>query len=339
MSVYTTPTKRCVAQFGRALRSGRRGRRFESCRTDFLIKWRRIYMYKVVEDIRTNWAINDAKRDAGLTTPKTVFRYDNIQYGSDEKYQTLDVYKPINRKKGNLPVIVNIHGGAWVYGDKDLYQYYAMSLCEKGFAVVNMSYRLAPEVSFKDQISDINDVFTWICQNKNKYGLDTENVFAVGDSAGAHLLGIFSCICTNNKYAKKYDIEVSKDFIIRAIALNCGKYFFYEEKTNNYLDDEVVKIVFADEDGKIDTGLINVTENVGENFPPTYVMTCFGDFLKEQGAALVKVLEEKKIPFVYRMYGDKEDELCHIFHCDLKRAMAHICNEDEIRFFGMYIKR
>ena len=336
-------TQRVRVSSGHRSQSEQHGpNRRESVRTQVRILSHRFFYggvkMSVVEDIRTNWAINDAKRDEGLTTPENVFRYDDIAYGTDKKYQVLDVYKPLNKKKGKLPVIVNIHGGAWVYGDKQLYQYYAMSLCEMGFAVVNMSYRLAPESSFYDQISDINTVLNWMCDNKEKYGLDIENVFAVGDSAGAHLLGIYTCIFTNSEYAKRYDIKLPKGLSINAIALNCGKYFFYDEKTNNYLDDEVVKIVFADENGNIDSSLINLTENIGDEFPPVYIMTCFGDFLKEQAPILVKTLEEKKIPFLYRMYGDRNNELGHVFHCNIKLDIAKKCNEDEARFFRMYIK-
>ena len=45
-----------------------------------------------VNDIRVNWAINDAKRDEGLTAPGTVERFDDIVYGEDKKWQSLDVY-------------------------------------------------------------------------------------------------------------------------------------------------------------------------------------------------------------------------------------------------------
>ena len=85
--------------------------------------------------IRIDWAANDAKRDAGLTTPEDIERFDDLTYGIvDPKWQKLDVYRPKN-VKGKLPVILNVHGGGWVYGDKELYQYYCMSLAQHGFAV------------------------------------------------------------------------------------------------------------------------------------------------------------------------------------------------------------
>ncbi|MDE7257780.1 MAG: carboxylesterase family protein, partial [Lachnospiraceae bacterium] len=83
--------------------------------------------------IRKTFGEGDDKRDAGLTTPDNIERYDDIQYGTDPKWNVLDVYRPKLRKGDKLPVIVSVHGGGWVYGDKERYQYYCMSLAQHGF--------------------------------------------------------------------------------------------------------------------------------------------------------------------------------------------------------------
>ena len=77
--------------------------------------------------VRKAFGNNDKKRDAGLTTPDTIKRFDDIPYGADRKWQILDVYRPIN-KVGPLPVLINVHGGGMVYGSKEAYQYYCMGL-------------------------------------------------------------------------------------------------------------------------------------------------------------------------------------------------------------------
>ena len=69
-------------------------------------------MSKTSERVRKEWKIGDAKRDAGLTTPEDIERFDNIAYGSDPVWNLLDVYRP-KEQKGKLPVIVNIHGGGY----------------------------------------------------------------------------------------------------------------------------------------------------------------------------------------------------------------------------------
>ena len=61
----------------------------------------------------------DRKRDKGLQTPPDVERKDNLSYGPHGKWDLLDVYYP-KGTQGKLPVIVNIHGGGWVYGTKEV---------------------------------------------------------------------------------------------------------------------------------------------------------------------------------------------------------------------------
>lgn len=87
--------------------------------------------------IRHTFKRNDAKRDAGLVTPEYVRRFDDLSYGPDPKWNRLDVYRPRDAE-GKLPVIVSVHGGGWVYGDKELYQHYCMSLVRHGFALLTV---------------------------------------------------------------------------------------------------------------------------------------------------------------------------------------------------------
>ena len=104
-------------------------------------------MAQTVEQLRKGIAESDARRDAGLTTPEDIQRFDDLRYGDDPQWNVLDVYRP-KGEEGKLPVIFSIHGGGWVYGDKQLYSHYCMRLAQRGFAVVNFSYRLAPESKY-----------------------------------------------------------------------------------------------------------------------------------------------------------------------------------------------
>ena len=81
---------------------------------------------------RIGASLSDAKRDRGLdTAPADIFRISDIPYGPDVKWNTLDVYRPKNLK-GKLPIIVNVHGGGYVYGSTKQYQFYCMDLRGEG---------------------------------------------------------------------------------------------------------------------------------------------------------------------------------------------------------------
>ena len=51
-------------------------------------------MSKTSDRVRREWKISDAKRDAGLTTPEDIQRFDDLQYGSDPVWNKLDIYRP-----------------------------------------------------------------------------------------------------------------------------------------------------------------------------------------------------------------------------------------------------
>ena len=276
----------------------------------------------------------DDKRDAGLSTPADIVRYDDIVYGPDRRWNTLDVYRPLGAG-GKLPVIVSIHGGGWVYGDKERYQYYCMSLAQQGFAVVNYTYGLAPKFKFPSQLEDANRVFSWLLANAEKYGFDTGRVFAVGDSAGAHLLGLYSCLCTNPDYAAQFAFQPPKGFAPKAVALNCGTYEIKIEKKKD-LTARLMADLLPQKGTEEELRQISVLRHVTADFPPAFVMTCEGDFLAQEAPGLVQRLEGLGVPVTYRYYGDKDHVLGHVFHCDMRSEDAARCNREECEFFHSF---
>lgn len=295
-------------------------------------------MNGISEKIRQEFEAGDIVRDAGLKTPEDIERYDDIAYGDNLKWQVLDVYRPRRAEDEVLPVIVSVHGGAWVYGDKERYQYYCMSLAQHGYAVVNFTYRLAPEYKFPAPLEDLNLVIQWIMDHAEQYLFDKEHIFAVGDSAGAHQLALYASICTNEKYARCYKFKIPEKFSFEALALNCGAY----QVEKNGEEDLTLKLMeeyLPDKGSEEEFYMINAVNHITEKFPPVFFMTCTGDFLMKQAVALEERLMECKIPHEFHFYGDSEHELGHVFHCNMKMDEAHECNKDECNYFKKFIDK
>ncbi len=299
---------------------------------------------QLVQHIRTSFKQGDDIRDAGLTTPDTVLRFDDISYGSDKTWQSLDVYRPKSQPLGTkLPVIVSIHGGGWVYGDKELYQFYCMSLVKFGYAVVNFTYRLAPESKFPASIEDTNAVFTWILANADAYGFDIDRIYAVGDSAGAHGLGIYANLLTNENYRNAFQtweeshglpvIALPTELRLRAIALNCGQYDIDLE----HADEMTLGLMqaYLPEGGTPEElHLVDVAGNVTASFPPVFLMTATGDFLIRQAPIMADAMMKNGVPFEFHFYtGDDGKDLGHVFHLNMRKAEADRCNQEETDFF------
>lgn len=297
-------------------------------------------MSQTSDAMRREWKINDAKRDAGLTTPADIQRFDDVQYGIDPLWNKLDVYRP-KTAQGKIPVIVNIHGGGWVYGDKELYQFYGTTLAQRGFAVVNFTYRLAPEVKFPAPLEDTNNVVCWMYENQEKYGLDMDHVFMVGDSAGGHLCGLYCAICTNPEYASNYTFKVPNGFVPQAVALNCGAYnpLGGEGMIGTEQDKELMEDFLPEKGSAKERALINVTDHVTEKFPPVYLMTCVGDFCRPQAPLLEEALKKHGVYYEFKTYGTEEEPLYHVFHVTIQEPEGQKCNDEECDFFRRIMKR
>lgn len=298
--------------------------------------WKEEKMSSAAMKVREMFAKGDKERDAGNTTPDDIQRFDNLVYGSDEKWQVLDVYRP-KKEKGPLPVIVSFHGGGWVYGDKDVYQWYTMNLAQRGFAVINFTYRLAPEFAFPAPLEDCSLVIKWMAAHAQEYGLDMNNVFAVGDSAGAHGLSLFCSIVSDPSYAQEYGFDLPEGFQFNAVALNCGAYRITlggkEDLTTMLMAD------YLPEGGsEKELHLISCAEHITSAFPPCFIMTCDGDFLKEQVKEIVPVLLKENVAFTLRYFGGNREPLPHVFHCNIKLAEAALCNDEECAFFREHIR-
>lgn len=96
-----------------------------------------------------------------------------------------DLYLPEGRS--NPPAVVMIHGGGWVGGERADMDRFAEEVAEAGYAVFNISYRLAPEHRFPAAAIDARDAVRWLRANADELGIDGNRIAAWGYSAGAHL--------------------------------------------------------------------------------------------------------------------------------------------------------
>lgn len=286
-----------------------------------------------VKKNREEWGKADAKRDEGLREPENIKKFKDISYGPHGDYNLMDIYRPTQSGDAKLPVIVSIHGGGYFYGDKELYRFYCMRFAQDGFAVVNFNYRLVPEFTFPAPLEDICAVFGWMKENSEAYGLDLNNVFLVGDSAGAQMASQFAAMCTNAGYAENFGFNIPGGIKIRAIALACGFYSLkVREETDEFLADYLGEV-----DRENDPRL-EVLGNINADYPPTFAFTAYNDFLVEECMPFVEFLKEKGIEAEGRIFGTKEEvNIGHVFHVDMKLAEGEKANKAQIEFFKKHI--
>ena len=294
-------------------------------------------LQETVSELRTKWAYYDKKRDEKLTVPENMANLYDISYGPHGESNLLDIYKTSDVNQAQA-TIVNIHGGAWVYGSKEVYKFYCMSLALRGFTVVNINYRLAPENLFPSALEDINSALTFIEKHAGEYCIDKEKLVLVGDSAGAQLASHYAAIFTNPNFAKLYGFTIP-NVKIKAVGLNCG---IYDPNTRlqNDLDDIFWAYIGQNTDikSKDFQQKIDVLSNITRDFPPAFVMSSHRDFLLPQAQPMYDLLKSKGIEAVIKIYGaPNRKDIGHVFHVNMNLPEAKLCNDDECNFFRKFI--
>jgi acetyl esterase/lipase len=116
----------------------------------------------------------------------------NIDYWGDRlRRHRLDIYRSRLAPPEQAPVMVYVHGGAWIIGDKReqgkpmLYE-----LVARGWVCVAINYRLSPKATWPDHIVDVKRALAWVKEHVAEYGGDPAFVAISGGSAGGHLCAL-----------------------------------------------------------------------------------------------------------------------------------------------------
>ena len=112
----------------------------------------------------------------------------------------LDLFVPSG--DGPFPVIVSLHGGSWASGTRD--QGLAVLQVDRGYAVANIDYRLAPQWIWPAQVEDAKTAVRWLRANADRFDLDPTRVGVMGLSAGGHIGAVLG---TSNGVASLEGIE------------------------------------------------------------------------------------------------------------------------------------
>ena len=119
-----------------------------------------------------------------------VIRIADIAYnerpGVDPQRQSLDLY--LREGLTDAPVVLYVHGGSWVRGDKARALFKPTALVPEGYLFASMNYRFRPAASLAEMAQDVATAAAWLKRHAAKYGGDGSRIALMGHSAGAHLV-------------------------------------------------------------------------------------------------------------------------------------------------------
>ena len=273
---------------------------------------------------------NDQKRIDSQTPPEGVKVVSDLQYVDDGKWQhQLDVYYPENADKP-LPVIIDIHGGGWMYGTKRINKYYNMMLASKGHCVFSINYHLVPEKDVGTQLQDCMLAFEWMKKNAKDYFGDLNELYVTGDSAGG-FLAAFSTLLNNSAELREAYDTVSPALKIRGVCLTCPVCYLDISGTVGVYTRQILGKDFK---SRKYAKYVNLDKalRLGE-MPPTYLITCGGDMpAKNATFKAYEDLEDAGVKCKLKYLPDKK--LQHVFCItDPFSPVSEEVNNDMLKFW------
>jgi acetyl esterase/lipase len=248
-------------------------------------------------------------------------------------------------KTKKLPVLINIHGGGFVKGDKKHRASVSGVYADKGFFVLNVNYRLSPKSRFPAGVQDCVKALNYLLTVKDKYNIDLDKVVLTGDSAGAYYATMLVAVAHDETLRNAIKCDEVK--IKPACLLSCcGVYDLVASITltkvpfnlvwdmgHCLLDNDTFKL-------KRDFSNMNEYEHikdispinwVNENWCPSFLVMSKQDvFCKGQGELLEQKLKDANVPV--DTYKSEKFLDNHCFHLDMYKAISRECFEKIFAF-------
>ncbi len=264
----------------------------------------------------------------------------DLVYPSEFKQNTYDLYLPKGSEK--IPLVLWVHGGVFVAGDKSGVENWAYMLASQGLAFAAMNYSWAPEAHYPSQIIQITQALKEISKNDR---VDMSRVCIAGDSAGAHMAAQFSLITTNKDFSKRINIKSPLEAgALKCSLLYCGPYNFKQmiNIKNRYLRIFMSRVGWSYMGKKnwqksplIDT--ITPKDFVTADYPPTYITDGNHFSFEGHGKELGEALRQKGVITRERYFEPEAyGQVPHEYQMQLADEKAMLCFEDTISFLDEY---
>ena len=237
--------------------------------------------------------------------------FTDIPYQNHEDIPlAMDIYRLKNYGKEAMPIILMVHGGGLLVGNRKMSRTVCEALARSGCLVIAPQYRLLSETNAFGAIADLCAGLRTAEQIAPQYGGDPDRMFVIGESAGA-FLAVYACAMTTSKplcEAMGFD---SANRPVKGLACLSG--MFYTAKK-----DLIGRVYLKDLYGerRKDSGLMQYMDpehnEIMNNLPPVIMTTSSADFLKSYTISYAQALEKSDHSVKLLNYGEGK-HLIHAF--------------------------
>ncbi len=147
--------------------------------------------------------------DPPTSTPHKIRRIKDVPFSRVAgRVLKLDVFTPVDppRPGERRPALLQIHGGAWVIGDKREQGIPLLkAMARRGWVGFNANYRLSPGATWPDHLVDVKQALAFIRANAEEYGIDPSFVAVTGGSAGGHITAMLALTANDRRYQPGFE--------------------------------------------------------------------------------------------------------------------------------------
>ena len=222
----------------------------------------------------------------------------DIAYADAHRLQKMDITVPLVEPP--LPILVFVHGGGWMNGDKSIYRRICALYAQAGFLVCNINYRLTPEYGFATLARDVASAVRWAYDHGASYGGDPSRMFLAGDSAGAQLASWFAAALRDPALPEATGIsELIGPESLKGLLLFYGAYDMDAMLTTGF---PFIKTFYAacfgkdPETGRPMADIASTLRHLTGDYPPSFISCGGSDPLLPESRALSAALDELGVP-------------------------------------------
>lgn len=252
---------------------------------------------------------------------KILVDEDIVYNVSESDICKLDIFSPELVVSAKMPVMINVHGGGWVTGDKKWRVAQGKIFADMGMKVINLNYGLCPKFTYDQSVRHILLALKWLEDNADDYGIDLDNVFIMGDSAGGQIACQICAVLHNAEFWQRLGLTPVK-FRFKGALLLCGAYDFeelYKAPIARDIIEDMTGVRYDDIDEYQYKDMLYTLPWIDEDFPEK-VFIAYGKndvFVGKHHIPLLKRLDE--LGKSYDLYCGKFPGL-HCFHLFYKVA-------------------
>ena len=266
--------------------------------------------YRSTLPVERQRVLEDGVRAVSWLKPFSMVRegvrvHSHISYANAGKRNLLDIYHPQAPREGGFPVLLQVHGGGWMIGEKEQQAKPLMyHLAQRGWLCVAINYRLSPSAAFPAHIIDVKKSIAWIRDNIAEYGGNPDFIAITGGSAGGHLSSLAALTPNFAPFQPEFE---EADTRVQAAVPFYGVYDFLdrfdirpEMSMEDVLADRVMQCTREENHELWDTG--SPLSHVNEDAPPMFVIQGTHDSLVwvEEARNFVSAMQkESKQAVVY----------------------------------------